>query len=188
MQSSLYPVMIHHGLIVIANYDPSWPAMFDEERARLVGAVGNWVLGIEHIGSTSVPGLGAKPVIDILIGVGALADADEHCIEPICGLGYEYVPEFETVMPFRRYFRRSADEQNHSHHIHLVEKGSDFWQRHLLFRDYLRAHPDRAREYEQLKRRLAPQFSDVNDYAQAKNEFIRATEEIARDWRPSANP
>ena len=119
----------------------------------------------------------------MLVGVRTLADADAHCIKPICELGYEYVPEFEAVMPFRRYFRRLADGKSDSHHIHLVEQGSDFWERHLLFRDYLRAHPERAREYEQLKRRLAPQFSDVNDYAEAKTEFIRAAEARARDWR-----
>src|SRR5439155_24930744 len=115
--------------------------------------------------------------------VRALADADQYCIGPICSLSYEYVPAFETVMPFRRYFRRLTDEATHSYHIHLVEHGSDFWVRHLLFRDYLRAHPEQSRQYEQLKRRLALQFSDVNDYAAAKTEFIRAAEGRAREWR-----
>jgi GrpB-like predicted nucleotidyltransferase (UPF0157 family) len=169
--------------IHIVDYDPRWPAMFDVERGRLFDIVIKWVSGIEHIGSTSVPGLGAKPVIDMLVGVRTLSDADTHCIRPICELGYEYVPEFESVMPFRRYFCRRADGTSGSHHIHLVEQGSDFWPRHLLFRDYLRAHPEQAREYEQLKRRLAPQFDDVNDYAEAKTEFIRAAEARARDWR-----
>jgi GrpB-like predicted nucleotidyltransferase (UPF0157 family) len=174
--------------IHIVDYDPRWPAMFDVERGRLFDIVIEWVSGIEHIGSTSVPGLGAKPVIDMLVGVRALADADAHCIRPICGLGYEYISDFETVMPFRRYFRRLTDEKNHSHHIHLVEQGSEFWERHLLFRDYLRAHPQQAHEYERLKRRLAPQFSDRNDYAQAKTEFIRAAEARARKWRRQGSP
>jgi GrpB-like predicted nucleotidyltransferase (UPF0157 family) len=174
-------------MIVIVDYDPQWPAMFAAEQVRLLDVVGDWVTDIEHIGSTSVPGLGAKPVIDMLVGVRALTDADARCIQPICGLGYEYIQEFETVMPFRRYFRRLTDELKHSHHIHLVEQESEFWERHLLFRDYLRTYPEQAREYEQLKRRLAPQFSDVNDYAQAKTEFIRAAEARARDWRPSGS-
>jgi GrpB-like predicted nucleotidyltransferase (UPF0157 family) len=169
--------------IHIVDYDPRWPARFDEERSQLLDVVCDWVTGIEHIGSTSVPGLAAKPVIDMLVGVQSLADADQRCITPICELGYEYVPEFETVMPYRRYFRRLTDGLNRSHQIHLVEKESEFWERHLLFRDYLRAHPEQAREYEQLKRRLAPQFSDVNDYAAAKTEFIRAAEARAREWR-----
>jgi GrpB-like predicted nucleotidyltransferase (UPF0157 family) len=169
--------------VIIVDYDSRWPAMFAEERARLRDVVGNWVIDIEHIGSTAVPGLAAKPVIDILVGVPALADADAHCIAPIVSLGYEYISEFESTIPERRYFRRLKDPTTHSHHIHLVEKGTDFWNRHLLFRDYLRAHPERAREYEALKRRLAPQFSDVNDYADAKTKFIRATEQMAREER-----
>jgi GrpB-like predicted nucleotidyltransferase (UPF0157 family) len=169
--------------IVIVDYDSCWPTMFDVERTRLHDAVGGWVCGIEHIGSTAVPRLAAKPVIDILVGVRALADADAHCIAPIVALGYEYIFEFEKFIPERRYFRRLTEEKNHIHHIHLVEKGSNFWQRHLLFRDYLRAHPDRASQYEALKRRLAPQFSDVNDYAKAKTEFIRAIETQAAVWR-----
>ncbi|HEY4235418.1 MAG TPA: GrpB family protein [Lacipirellulaceae bacterium] len=174
--------------IIIADYDSRWPAMFEAERERLQQAVGHWVAGIEHIGSTAVPHLAAKPVIDILVGVRALAAADVHCIRPICGLGYEYIAEFEKFIPERRYFRLLSDPTTHTHHIHLVERRSEFWRRHLLFRDYLRAHPDRARQYEALKRRLAPQFSDVNDYAQAKTEFIRAVEASARDWRPSTLP
>jgi GrpB-like predicted nucleotidyltransferase (UPF0157 family) len=171
--------------IRIADYDPRWPAMFEAERARLLNVICDWVTGIEHIGSTSVPGLAAKPVIDMLVGVRALDDADSHCIGPICDLGYEYVSEFESVMPYRRFFRRDDDDGQRTHQIHLVEQGTDFWQRHLLFRDYLRAHSEQARSYEQLKRRLAPQFSDVNDYAEAKTEFIRAAERRARDWRKS---
>lgn len=169
--------------ILIADYDPRWPNMFDEERERLLSVVGDWATGIEHIGSTSVPGLAAKPVIDMLVGVRTLTDADAHCIRPICSLGYEYIQAFEAVMPFRRYFRRLTDELKHSHHIHLVEQESEFWERHLLFRDYLRTYPEQAREYEQLKRRLAPRFSDVNHYAQAKTDFIRAAEARAREWR-----
>jgi GrpB-like predicted nucleotidyltransferase (UPF0157 family) len=178
--------MIERQTIRLDDYDAQWPAMFLDERERLFVAVRASVSGIEHIGSTSVPGLAAKPVIDMLVGVRALAEADTHCIAPICDLGYEYVPEFESVMPYRRYFRRDDGDGHRSHQIHLVEQGGDFWRRHLLFRDYLRAHPDQAREYEQLKRRLAPQFSDVNDYAEAKTEFIRAAEARADTWRRQA--
>jgi GrpB-like predicted nucleotidyltransferase (UPF0157 family) len=169
--------------IIIVDYDPCWPAMFEKERARLQSSIGDWMNAIEHIGSTSVPGLAAKPVIDILVGVRALGDADTHCIAPIVNLGYEYVPEFENVMPYRRFFRRSATDGLRSHQIHLVEKDTDFWHRHLLFRDYLRTHPARAQEYAALKRHLAPQFTDVNDYADAKTDFIRATEGLAAKWR-----
>jgi len=134
-----------------------------------------------------VPGLAAKAVIDILVGTRSLAEADAHCIAPVIALGYEYVPKFELEMPYRRYFRRPAAAGNLAHHIHLVENGSEFWERHLLFRDYLRAHPPTAREYEQLKRELAPRFDDANDYAEAKTEFIGAVEARAREWRRSGD-
>jgi GrpB-like predicted nucleotidyltransferase (UPF0157 family) len=171
--------------IVIADYDPNWPAMFITERSRLLSSIGQWTAAIEHIGSTSVPGLAAKPVIDIMIGVHKLADADAHCIGPICALGYEYVQAFESVMPFRRYFRRNAHDNVRTHQIHLVEIASEFWERHLVFRDYLRTHPDDAWQYEQLKRDLAPKFTDVNDYADAKTAFIKATEAKAWVWKRS---
>lgn len=164
--------------IVISDYDPRWPALFDEVRAQLQQAVGRWVVGIEHIGSTSVPGLAAKPVIGVL----ALADADAHCIEPIVALGYEYIQRYEIDLPERRFFRRRDGEGAGRCNIHLVEKGSEFWERHLLFRDYLRAHPQVARQYEQLKRRLAPLFDDVNQYADAKSDFIREIAKQAQRW------
>lgn len=171
------------GRIIISDYDPEWPGMFDAARAELLRAVGPWVLDVEHIGSTAVPGLAAKAVIDILVGVRTLAEADVHCIAPVVALGYEYVQRFEAEMPYRRYFRRPAADARLKHQIHLVEKDRPFWERHLLFRDYLRAHPPSARDYERLKRKLAPQFDDVNDYAEAKTDFIRAVESAAREWR-----
>ena len=167
--------------IIIADYDPAWPGMFAAARDELVRAIGAWVTGVEHIGSTAVPGLAAKPVIDILVGVRTLAEADAHCIAPVVALGYEYIAKYEAEMPYRRYFKWPAGDGRLEHHIHLVEQGSEFWERHLLFRDYLRAHPDSVRAYERLKRKLAPRFDDVNDYADAKTEFIRRAEARARE-------
>ncbi len=90
--------------IVIVDYDPLWPSLFEEEKKRLLSCVGEWAQGIEHIGSTAVPGLGAKPVIDILMGVRSIWDADHHCLEPIVRLGYEYIKEYKRDFPYRRYF------------------------------------------------------------------------------------
>jgi len=162
--------------IVIADYDPRWPSMFEEEKNRLIKDIGQWALDIQHIGSTSVSGLGAKPVIDIMIGVRTLQEADTYCLVPVSNLGYEYIKKYEDQMPYRRYFSKSRNENVLEHHIHLVEKGSEFWVRHLAFRDYLRVNPEVAREYEQLKRNLAPQFSDGNEYAAAKTDFIKEIE------------
>jgi GrpB-like predicted nucleotidyltransferase (UPF0157 family) len=171
------------GKIEIADYDPRWPELFEAERQRILEATNGLIIAIEHIGSTSVPGLAAKPVIDIMPGLRALSDAAQ-CIEPIVGLGYTYVPKYEQTMPERRYFYRYTDADNrHGYHIHLVEVGSEFWERHPLFRDYLRAQPGVAHAYAELKRELAPQFDDTNDYAKAKTDFIKSMEARAREWR-----
>lgn len=168
--------------LIIVDYNPAWPAMFEAERDNLEVVLGKKITSIHHIGSTAVPGLAAKPVIDIMIGVESLADADQHCITPITALGYEYVAAFEDVLPGRRYFRRNNAEGMRTHQIHLWQIDDSNYERHLLFRDYLRAHPDMASSYAQLKRKLIGQFDRVNDYAAAKTDFIRACEEKAYLW------
>ena len=168
--------------VVIADYDPRWPAVYDEEGARIQAAIGEWLLGIEHVGSTSVPGLAAKPVVDIMPGLRSLGDSP-HIVKPLQKLGYQYFPEHETVMPERRYFALPAGDKHRARrrfHIHAVETTSAFWRRHLSFRNYLRAHPDVADEYGALKRRLAAEYgSDRVGYTEAKTEFITRIESLA---------
>jgi GrpB-like predicted nucleotidyltransferase (UPF0157 family) len=154
------------------DYDATWPRQFEEEKRRILGAISRYVAAVEHVGSTSVPGLAAKPIVDILVGLRSLSDATS-CINPLKGLGYEYVPEFEAELPERRYFRRVVPRPR-THHIHMVETTSEFWRRHLLFRDYLRAQPEDARAYELLKRDLVSRFEVGRDYAAAKSVFISA--------------
>jgi GrpB-like predicted nucleotidyltransferase (UPF0157 family) len=163
--------------ISLADYDPVWPKLFAFERERLLSAINEYVAAIEHIGSTAVADLTAKPVIDIMIGVHTLADADIYCIEPITRLGYEYVKSFEKDTPHRRYFRKDDREGTRTHQIHLVEYGSAWWTRHLAFRDYLRSHAEVRDAYAQLKRELASrEFETITDYANATTEFINAVE------------
>jgi GrpB-like predicted nucleotidyltransferase (UPF0157 family) len=168
--------------VVIADYDPRWPAMYAEESARIQAAIGEWLLSIEHVGSTSVPGLAAKPVVDMMPGLRSLSDAP-HIIKPLQKLGYQYFPEHETVMPERRYFALPAGDKHRARrrfHIHAVETTTAFWHRHLAFRDYLRTHPDVAGEYAALKRRLAAEYgTDRVGYTEAKTEFITGTEALA---------
>lgn len=166
-------VMAAEYKVVIADYDPRWPNMYARERELILGMTGEHVAAIEHIGSTSVPGLGAKPIIDIMVAVKSLSDA-ALCIEPLARIGYEYVPEYEDVMPERRYFRKNV-EQRRAAHLHMVELASDFWRRHLLFRDFLRAHPLAAEQYYLLKKELARKFrTDREAYTDAKTSFIQA--------------
>lgn len=167
-------------MIYLAPYDPSWPLLFQQEQTILLGAIGQWVEAIEHIGSTAIPGIKAKPVIDLMIGVKSLEVFDRHGIDKIVKLGYDYINKYESMMPDRRYFQKIDQKGNHSHHIHLVCINSDFWTRHLLFRDYLRAHPCEAQNYEQLKIKLAQQFTDSNEYAGAKSDFVTNIEKKAK--------
>lgn len=159
--------------IIIKEYDSKWPAIFEAEKSALMEAIGHYVADIQHIGSTAVEGLAAKPVIDILIGLRRLLDAQD-CILPIEGMEYEYVPEFEDEFPERRYFRKTANGKR-THQIHMVEIGSDFWKRHLAFRDKLRSNKTRADEYAALKKDLAEKFrSDRKGYTDAKSPFIES--------------
>ncbi|MGH2399703.1 MAG: DUF4127 family protein, partial [bacterium] len=162
---------------VVVDYDPQWPRMFEEDKEAIQQALGPLVHEIEHVGSTSVPGLAAKPIIDIMLGV-KIDDLD-RIIEPLRGIGYEYNPDWEISMPHRRYFRRLRADGTNTHHLHAVPHGGVFWTRHMSFRDYLRSHPDQAREYADLKKTLAGKRQGSIDYTFAKTEFIRSVEALA---------
>ena len=158
--------------VIVVEYDPTWPARYERERAGIVEALGDvmeGVAGIEHVGSTAVPGLAAKPIIDIMVGLRELP-VGERCVQPLEGLGYEY--RGDAGIPGRYYFRKGNPR---SHHLHMVEHGSEFWQRHILFRDLLRERPAVAREYAALKKELAVQYrTDRLAYTEAKTPFIDA--------------
>jgi GrpB-like predicted nucleotidyltransferase (UPF0157 family) len=165
--------------IVLVGYDPRWPSMAADEIARLRAAAGPSLVALEHVGSTSVPGLVAKPVVDLLGGVDALDDA-VSLVPRIVAAGYEYVDKYEDELPRRRYFRRVTAGVR-SHHVHLVEAGSWFWNDHLLFRDHLRADADASARYVAIKRELAARFRDDRErYTMGKSDFISAALSEAR--------
>lgn len=164
--------------IVICEYDAEWPRRYAIAATEVRATLAPWIVQIEHIGSTAVPGLPAKPVIDIMIGVRSLA-ASAEIVPAVETFGYEYVPDFEEVFPFRRYFRRwDGDGRCRTHQIHLVERDNlEWWSRHINFRDWLRAHDDDRDAYAELKRSLAATFrNDRIGYTDAKQEFVRAIE------------
>ncbi|MBN1291313.1 MAG: GrpB family protein [Candidatus Latescibacteria bacterium] len=168
--------------VIIVPYNLHWPDMYREEKSLILGLLGAKITAIEHIGSTAVPGLGAKPIIDMMIGVRELVDAIE-CIKLLRDAGYTYIPEFEVAIPERRFMWKGSAEC-HTIHLHMVEATSDFWQRHILFRDYLRAHPGAAAEYHTVKTGLAAQYrNDRDGYTDAKSLFIKSVEEKARKER-----
>jgi GrpB-like predicted nucleotidyltransferase (UPF0157 family) len=114
--------------IVIVDYDPQWPELYEREKQRITGALGDLLVAIEHVGSTSVPGLAAKPRIDIMPGLRSEDDLD-RTIEPMTALGFEYISKYEDEMPYRRLFSREPSGDQIAVNIHTVALGSEFWER-----------------------------------------------------------
>lgn len=171
--------------VQVVPYDPSWPSRYRREAALLREALGDCLVEIHHIGSTSVPGLWAKPIIDILPVVTAVEEADRRRAA-LEALGYEYLGEFG--IPGRRYLRKGGERRTHQ--VHLFGRESrDEIRRHLAVPAYLRCHPDAARDYAQLKRRLARRFPrDIDGYCDGKDAFVKALERAALDWWETAGP
>jgi GrpB-like predicted nucleotidyltransferase (UPF0157 family) len=169
---------INSSPIVIETYNPQWPKKFSREAFMIRLMIARYTTAIEHIGSTAVPGLAAKPIIDILIGVKNLSDSPDF-IPPLIRLGYIYIPEYEVDLPERRYLYKHRNGKS-AFHLHMVETGSDFFKRHIAFREYLRSHPDAAAQYAELKLRLAKEYgSDRAGYTNAKTNFIQDIERKA---------
>jgi GrpB-like predicted nucleotidyltransferase (UPF0157 family) len=162
--------------IEIVSYDSAWVARFEEEAAVLSRELAPWLVGpIEHIGSTAVPGLAAKPIIDIMAGVHTL-DASRPAIAVATALGYAYWP-YQTDA--EHWFCKPSPAHR-THHLHLIPRGSSAWVRPIAFRDYLRTHDETAREYERLKRRLAVRHRfDREAYTDAKRPFVERITELA---------
>ena len=157
--------------VIVVPYDTNWWKLYEIEREDIIARIGDFILDIQHMGSTSVEGLAAKPIIDIMIGIRSLDDA-KYCIPPLEAMGYEYVPEFEKDLPMRRYLRKSANDIR-THHIHMVERSSDFWNKHIAFRNILRSNASIRDEYSALKYRLADAYRDDREgYTDAKTDFI----------------
>jgi GrpB-like predicted nucleotidyltransferase (UPF0157 family) len=166
-------------------YDPDWPQAFTVERERLIASLPDAFLDVQHIGSTAVPGLAAKPVIDILAGVASFATA-EALTEQICRCGYTTSAEFNATLNERLWFMRWANGHR-THHLHVVVHGSDGWHEHLRFREALRSRPDLAARYVALKSQLAVRHStDREAYTNAKGEFVRSVLELRSIERTSS--
>jgi GrpB-like predicted nucleotidyltransferase (UPF0157 family) len=159
--------------VTIIAYSPDWPNQFHAIREELLIAFALMVVVIEHIGSTSVPELAAKPVIDVLLGARSREDIESK-IETLSEIGYSYVPKYERELPMRRYFVKSSATSLRVH-LHAVELNSRLWKEHLAFRDRLRADANLCSQYQSLKLRLAEEFADDKSaYTTAKSPFIQA--------------
>lgn len=161
--------------IVLIRHDPRWGALFEAERDAILRACGERIIALHHIGSTSIPGIAAKPVIDLMPVLRHDADG-AACIEPMQRLGYIHRGEAGVV---GRHFFRKGDPR--SHHAGMYAEGHVEIGRHLRFRDYLRTHPEEAAAYEALKRRLAARFiNDTVAYAEAKSDFCARIDRLAQ--------
>lgn len=167
--------------VEVVPHDPRWRDAFEAEARRVAEAMGENVVAVHHIGSTSIPGIYAKPVIDLLVKVRDVAEVDGRS-SAMESIGYEVMGEYG--IPGRRYFRKDDREGVRTHHIHAFEAGSAEVVRHLAFRDYMLAHPADAQRYSELKRRLAEEHPQSMDgYIDGKDGFIKEMDRLAALWR-----
>ena len=141
--------------VAIAPYDPRWPELFQQEKAYLLSCLPpEMIRRIEHFGSTAVPGLNAKPIIDMLVEVSSLEDTKVHIVPVLEAQDYDYFwrPTIGDLSPYYAWFIKRDSAGVRTHHLHMVEADFEHWDR-LLFRDFLIAHPDLAAEYHRLKMR-----------------------------------
>jgi GrpB-like predicted nucleotidyltransferase (UPF0157 family) len=164
--------------VEVLSYDEKWKKMFKEEAAKLQTIFGNEIVDIHHIGSTSVPGLKAKPIIDIMPVVRDINKVDKYDIF-MQESGYE--PKGENGIPKRRYFQKGGE--NRTHHVHIYQTGSYEIKRHLAFRDYLVLHTDEMNKYADRKEELAQQFPyDIESYINGKNYLVKEIERKSLNW------
>ena len=168
-------------VVEVVPYDLVWGAMFSKEETKLRQALGVEILEVHHIGSTAIPGMWAKPTIDMLVVVRDIEDVDDHN-GSMSAMGY--VAKGEYGIRGRRFFIKGGNRR--THHVHAFQKGSSEIARHLLFRDFIIAHPSEAARYADLKRGLAGRFeSDIDSYCQGKEAFIREIDAKAAIWARS---
>jgi GrpB-like predicted nucleotidyltransferase (UPF0157 family) len=188
--------------ILLAPYQSTWVDAFLAERDVIASILSDYDPIIEHVGSTSIPGLCAKPTIDILVGVQNDSLLDQT-LAPLIGGGYTYFAKYEPAMPYRRLFARlkplagkttpkviaindefvRGEEFVSVANLHVLVRDTPHWHRHLAFRDFLRAHAELKDEYGRLKTELSRlEFKDTNGYNAAKNDLIQRTQSQALAW------
>jgi GrpB-like predicted nucleotidyltransferase (UPF0157 family) len=168
--------------ISITEYDPGWPALFRSEADFLRAKIPASLLGrIEHFGSTAVRGLAAKPIVDMLIEVASLDDTKAVIVPILEASGYDYFWREDVSPPYAWFIKRNSEGER-THHLHMVERDSELWDR-LFFRDYLQDFPEEAERYVVLKRELAANYpNDRIAYTEGKAEYIRSVTAKAKHF------
>jgi len=166
--------------IEVVPYDPNWKKNYIREAKNIKTIFKNEILAIHHIGSTAIPGISAKPVIDILVEVNALEKVDDYNNNM---KEQGYIPKGESGIPRRRFFIKGSEEFR-IFHVHVFEKKNPEIKRLLNFRDYMIAHPKEAQNYSRLKEELAREYPEnIESYIDGKNTFIKKIDRKAKDWR-----
>ncbi|MGN1386985.1 MAG: GrpB family protein [Bacillus sp. (in: firmicutes)] len=169
--------------VEVVPHREEWAELFIEESEKLKEVYGDEIIDIYHIGSTSIPTIHAKPVIDLMVEVADIERIDGYN-EQMKQLNYEALGE--NGIPNRRFFMKGGD--NRTHHVHIFEKGDAEIERHLAFRDYMMAHPEEAQEYSRLKQELAKRFPEnMDEYIAGKDSFIKFIDRKAAEWRKGGN-
>lgn len=164
--------------VEVVSYNSNWQEMYKEESEKIKNILNDIIIDIYHIGSTAIPGIKAKPVIDILVGVKDIEAVDQynHKMEE---LGYEAMGEYG--IPKRRFF--SKGESKRSHHVHIFQVGNEEIERHINFKEYLISHPDKGQEYSKLKEKLVNKYTyDMENYTTGKSDFIKEIDREAKLW------
>ena len=168
--------------VEVVPYNPKWETLFENEKQLLESIFKPAEVEIHHIGSTSVPGLSAKPIIDIMLAADSLEQV-EKATPAIEAAGYE--AKGENGIPGRRYFQKHDENGIRKVHLHSFEKGSHQLYRHIVFRDYLRSHPREASKYSDVKEKAALKYEfDIDSYIDEKSPFVKEIEQKAMQWRP----
>ncbi len=161
---------LKRGTVKLENYNEKWKDIFEEESKLISSKINKFLIGIQHIGSTAIPGIAAKPIIDIAVAIDSLSNV-EKIIKLLHELGFQY--RGEQGIPGRHLFVK-GDEENRTHHLHVVENDHHEWKTHILFRDYLKSNSKVAKEYSNLKIELAKKYEfDREKYTEGKSEFIQ---------------
>ena len=172
--------------VAIVPYDPAWPRVFEAEKRHLLDCLPTRLIRrIEHFGSTAIPGLAAKPIVDMIVEVSSLEETKARIPPVLEAEGYDYfwrATHGEDGPPFYAWFIKRNSSGVRTHHIHMVENDFEHWDR-LLFRDYLIAHPETAKEYEALKLTLARDYpNDRIAYTNGKTEFVVRVTQVAKEY------
>lgn len=178
--ATIYPMDglgLQRGKVELVDYNQKWRESFDNERLALFTVLGESALVVEHIGSTAIPGIKAKPILDIMVAIPSL-NSWEECKKPLETLSYQFMRDMRTDQQHVLFVK--GPEENRTHYLKLAEYDSDFWNEHLVFRDFLISHPEQARAYEELKISLLEKHQgDRKPYTAGKAEFIEKTLRLA---------